>query len=158
MHEYRVTKYNPALRTAAGAYSREEWHRFCHIGEMFDGRVFTLAEYQQVESAYIKAALTFMRSTNVERLSVCGLENSARIPLSFTEGDELTLEQSAGVLRSLLREDYWCKLETLDAFIHVGWDYYLYIGVSQPTDAARREAEALGLYMESFPSPYRPRG
>jgi len=48
-----------------------------------------------------------------------------------------------------------CRLEGADAFVHVGWDYYMYVGVPRPCPAACRQANDLGLYVEDFASPYR---
>jgi hypothetical protein len=47
-------------------------------------------------------------------------------------------------------------LEGVGAFSHVGWDYYMYVGVPIPSATARERAAALGLYVEEFASPYHP--
>lgn len=61
----------------------------------------------------------------------------------------------AGALRDVLREAYWCRFEAADAFIHVGWDYYMYVGLLDPCLDAQQEARRLGLFVETFNSPYR---
>lgn len=83
------------------------------------------------------------------------MENKQRTAVRISEGDALPLERLSDVLRGGLRGDFWCRLEADDAFVHVGWDYYMYLGVPRPCPAARRKAEELGLYVEDFASPYR---
>jgi hypothetical protein len=58
------------------------------------------------------------------------------------------------VLRSLLREEYWCRLESETAFVHVGWDYYMYISVLKSCPLAESIAQNRGLFVEQFRSPY----
>jgi hypothetical protein len=154
MNEYRVTKYNPAFRDASGVYTRDEWISFDDVGRSFDGVVLTRCEYQLVEDAYVAAAIAFLREAAVPQLTVRGLENAGRRPLPFGEADAVTIQQLADALRGLLREEFWCRFESSDAFVHVGWDYYMYIGVPDACPAAKRCAEGLGLYVECVRSPY----
>jgi hypothetical protein len=154
VNEYRVTKYNPRFRTSSGAYTRDEWISFDDIGRSFDGAELTRDEYQRVEDAYVATAVGFLREAGVRQLVVRGLENSDRLPLPLGEGGALTVEQIPDMLRRLLRAEFWCRLEAADAFIHVGYDYYMYVGVPHPCPAARRQAEDRGLYVEEFVSPY----
>ncbi|HEV7298383.1 MAG TPA: hypothetical protein VGN72_03390 [Tepidisphaeraceae bacterium] len=155
MNEYRVTKYNPVFRDSSGAYTRDEWISFGDIGRSFDGVTLTPESYGRVEDAYVATAVAFLRESAVPHLTVRALENKQGQAVPINEGDALPIEQLADVLRSLLREEFWCRLEANDAFMHVGWDYYMYVGVPRPCPAARREAEERGLYVEDFASPYR---
>jgi hypothetical protein len=154
MNEYRVTKYNPRFRTSSGAYTRDEWISFDDIGRSFNGEELTRDEYQRVENAYVAAAVGFLLEAPVPQLTVRGLDNAGGLPLPFSEGDALAVEQLPDVLRRLLRAELWCRLEAADAFVHVGHDYYMYVGVPRPCPAARRQAEDLGLYVEDLASPY----
>lgn len=65
------------------------------------------------------------------------------------------MDSLAPVLRGILREKYWAKLETKNAFIHFGWDYYMYIGVPGAPKQASAYAATNGLFVEEFESPYR---
>jgi hypothetical protein len=58
------------------------------------------------------------------------------------------------IIRRILREEFRCRLEGGEGFIHFGWDYYMYIGVPHPCPTARVRAADLGLYIEEFASPY----
>ena len=83
MHEYRVTKYNPAFRDHSGAYTKVEWTMFRQIGQTFSGVLLTSDEYERVEEAYIQAALSFLRESGLLSMRVAGLENRRKQPLAF---------------------------------------------------------------------------
>jgi hypothetical protein len=44
-----------------------------------------------------------------------------------------------------------------DTDIHVGWDYYLYIGIPCEPSASIEAARGDGLFVEPFESPYKAR-
>src|SRR5882672_10940550 len=75
VNEYRVTKYNPALRDHSGAYTRVEWVSITQIGQTFSGVLLTADEYERVEEAYVQAALSFLRESGLSSVRVAGLEN-----------------------------------------------------------------------------------
>jgi hypothetical protein len=155
--EFRVTKYDPAHRDARGAYTRDEWTSVGDIGRTVAGAVLTESEYQRVEDAYTAAAVAYLREAGLAAVMVSGLENHASASLPFAEGSRLGLSEAGAVVRRLLREEFWCRLEGDGAFVHVGWDFYLYIGVPRPCPDAQELARQLGLFVEPFPSPYNQR-
>jgi hypothetical protein len=145
VHLFRLTKYDPAHRDHQGAYLREEWTSSAHIGRSFGGVVLTEAEYQRVEEAYATSAVEFLRKAGVVSLKVTGLENPRGLELPFSEGSSLTLLEVAGVLRRVLREEFWCRLEGREAFLQVDCDYYLFVGVLVACPAAEALAQRLGV-------------
>lgn len=155
MHEYRVTKYTPAFRDHSGAYTKVEWTMFRQIGQTFSGVLLTSDEYERVEEAYIQAALSFIRESGLLSMRVAGLENRRKQPLDFQNDSVLPLDRIGDIVRRILREDFWCRLEGSDSFIHFGWDYYMYIGVPHPCPTVEARAVELGLYVEEFASPTR---
>lgn len=156
MLEYRVTKYNPALRDARGAFTRDEWICFRDIGESFAGVTLTREEYERAEHAYVNVALAFLSESGVDSLTIEGLENSRKTQLRISNGSVLPLDQIGDVIARVLREEFWCRLVGVGAFLHIGWDYYMYIGVLIPCPAAQALAASLRLFVEEFESPYRP--
>jgi hypothetical protein len=152
--EFRVTKYDPAYRDRRGAYSRDEWTSIGDIGRAFAGVILTEPEYQRVEDAYAETAVAFLREAGVSTLAVAGLENRAAAPLSIAECSSLDLAEVGEVMRRMLREEFWCRLEGAGAFVHVGYDYYMYIAVPGPCPNAAALAQKLGLFVEPFRSPY----
>ena len=153
MFEYRVTKCDPAFRDAGGVYQRDEWTAVSDIGRSFGGVVLTRDVYQQVEDAYVATALAFLREAKVLALTVEGLESHAGTP-PVSKGRSLDLAEVAEVIRRVLRGEFWCRLEGPGAFVHIGWDFYMYVGVAQPCLEAERLAHRLGLFVEPFRSPY----
>jgi hypothetical protein len=153
--EFRVTKYDPAHRDAGGAYTRDEWTAVSDVGRAFAGVVLTEVEYQRVEDAYATAAVAFMREAGVLSLTVSGLENPAGLPLPFADGAVLDLCNAVVVIRRVLRGEFWCRLEGEGGFVHLGYDYYMYVGVPQRCPGAEVLAGQLGLFVEPFRSPYR---
>ena len=156
MLEYRVTKYDPACRNRHGAYARDEWTSACQIGHSFAGVVLTDAEYRRVEDSYVASAVAFMRGAGVPLLRVEGVE-TYEIPPPFGEGAVLELFDAEAVIRRVLRAEFWCRLEGAAGFIHLGYDYYMYVGVAQQCPAAEALAGHRGLFVEPSLSPYRER-
>lgn len=154
MKEYRVTKYAPHLRDSRGHYLSDDWTSVTQIGRSFGGIVLTEQEYKRVEHAYVNVALAFLSEGGLTALKVDGLENSRGKPLTLSEGTVLSIEQLRDVIGLILREEFWCRLQGDDGFLHFGWDYYMYIGVPHRCNAAERQASDLGLYVEEFVSPY----
>ena len=128
---------------------------FRQIGQTFSGVVLTSDEYESVEEAYIQAALSFLRESGLLSMRVAGLENHRMQPLDFQNDSVLPLDRIGEIIRQILREEIWCRLEGSDGFLHFGWDYYMYIGVPHPCPTARARAAELGLYVEEFASPIR---
>lgn len=154
MPSFRVTKYNPLHRDINGAYTRDDWTSFAQVGQLNDGALLSLHDYQQTENAYIEAAVGFMQEAHIRELTVMGLENADGSVTSIWEGATLTLAQSIEVIRAMLREEFWCRLEAPAGYVHIGWDFYMYVGVPIECPAARAGAERSGLFVEPFNSPY----
>jgi hypothetical protein len=153
--QVRVTKYNPAFRDAQGAYTRDEWTSSSDIGRTIDGSLLTETEYKRTEDAYVRAATEFLSESGVTSLFVAGVESSAGDDSVPTERQQLNLSQIGETIRRLLREEFWCRLESETSFVHIGHDYYMYIAVKSSCPRAELLAEQLGLFVERFESPYR---
>jgi hypothetical protein len=142
------------LRHPSGHFLGDDWISFTQIGQTFGGVALTEKEYKRVEDAYVSVALAFLTEAGLTAMSVEGLENKRRQPLAFHEGTILRLEQLRELIAGILREEFWCRLRGDKAFVHFGWDYYMYLGVPHPCPVAERKATELGLYVEEFVSPY----
>jgi hypothetical protein len=154
MHQYRITKFDPAFRDTAGAYLRDEWTSFGDVGRSFGGITLSHTEYLRVESAYIEATTAFLLEDNAPNLRVIGLEIRADTPNAPPEGAWITAKAFASICRSVLRQEFWCKLEAGGRFVHFGWDYYMYVGVVSRCESSIGKAKALGLFVEEIDSPY----
>ena len=151
MFEYRVTKYNPEKRNEMGHYTDdEEWTDFSEVGTKV-----SLEEYLNIESAYINLAIDFMKYSGVSFLKVVGLEDYKN-KNKLKENESISVDTLESILRSILRNEFWCRLESKNGFIHFGWDYYMYIGVSKVNELAISHTKERGLFVEEFISPYHP--
>ena len=147
--EYRVTKYNPANRNELGHYlNSEEWTEFADVGHSV-----SLEEYERTENAYIETALEFISNSGINELKVVELEDN-NLKSNYKENDIVKNKAISDILRSLLRSELWCKLESEYGFIHIGWDYYMYLGLSHVGNKVIENAGNRGLYVESYSSPY----
>ncbi len=158
MFQYRVTKYDPAYRDQSGRYTRDDWIMFGQVGQECGGTVLTLGEYEWVESAYIDSALAFLREAGIGSLVAQGVENSSGSSSALQEGARVALRELPDVMRRILREEFWCRLEAPGAFVRFGHDYYMYIGVPEACKSACEFARERALFVEPFESPYREDG
>lgn len=152
MKQYRVTKHNPKYRNSDGSYSRNEWTSYNDIGD-----IVSKEDYETTENSYIESAINFLEEQNISKLKITYLENQENYNepnIALETGTKLNKHQLKEVLKSILREKYWAKLESNNSFIHLGWDYYMYIGVPNEPRQAKNLAESKGLYVEEFISPY----
>ena len=159
MFEYRITKYNPKNRDTQGRYLVDEWTAYSDIGQEFGGSVLTREEYLRVENTYVDAAIKLLDECGVSSLVIDSLENHLNYQSNYvalSDGQRLRDESLREGIRSLLRGDFWCRLQDgTRAFIHVGYDYYMYIGVPCPAQNSVRAVQSAGLFVEPFESPYK---
>lgn len=159
---YRVTKYDPADRDQHGSYI---------------GAESAVSDHGPVEAAYLQAVIAFAEGSGVDRVAIrepqiggfvhFGLEPrvdgfglAGLFPADLTgfhDGAVVPIALAVELVRAMLRDNgAWCRLETEGEFtVHVGWDQYLYIGSSEPCEAALARTRSLGLFPERLDaSPY----
>jgi len=156
-YHYRLTKYDPAQRDASGAYTGDDWTMFDQIGQSFNGVPLTLPVYLDVEARHLVVVASFLEESGTPRLTAQGVEDSGNT-FRVREGDALSDIEVIETVRQMLRGEGWCRLEKGDQFyVHVGWDYYVYVGTDRPCDGSVSLAEREGLFVDrDFPSPYLP--
>ncbi|MGW2542983.1 hypothetical protein ACWC5I_19445 [Kitasatospora sp. NPDC001574] len=147
-------KYSPAEREGISP----SWTSISDIGDPSQPEVLTEAAYMETEGRYLNAIRTFATAQGVSALQVEGLEVE---PVSswwqrIEEGDEFTIDKAVDLSRSILRQDFiWCRLSFgSDFFVHFGYDYYMYIGMTRSPDEAVAKVRQSGLYVDDFESPY----
>jgi hypothetical protein len=153
MNQYRITKYNPQFRDSTGAFLKHEWTSISDIGSSFAGVILKKEDYLAVESAYVESVMEFITEDQITALHAVGVENHGNA-ISPNEGQIIPTCDLPEIIRSVLREEFWCRLEVEDRFIHFGYDYYIYIGVHNRCEASIQSAHAKRLFVESFTSPY----
>ena len=153
-HQYRVTKYDPARRDRQGAFLGDDWTSIADIGKTFGGVVLTPEAYQRVEDAYVLAATGFLSEVGVPALVARDVENHRASPFAPAENAAVFGSNLEDAIGRLLREEFWCRLEADGCFIHIGYDYYMYVGVPTACEQACTLSQSLGLFVEPFRSPY----
>ncbi len=167
-YQWRITKYNPAYRNAEGHYLRDEWTSASEIGKSFLGEILTIDDYLQVEKAYVDTVMKFLEVYQIEsvrliHLETYGLSNvdktsplydSSFETIPLAEDMLVTIEQIPIVCKMALREYIYCQLITEDFFVHLGYDYYLFIGANSIQQEAIQFASEQRLFVEQMISPY----
>lgn len=154
MHQYRICKYDPQFRIN-GAYTRHEWTSIADVGNEYDGRIFTMAEYERAEQRHVDFLFALAVREDAFPLTLEALEDH-REHSPWQEGQQITSQDLPAIVRDVLREECWCRLTTPRFFIHFGYEYYMYVGCTHTTEAITTLAASHGLFAESMTSPYHP--
>jgi hypothetical protein len=159
---YRITKYDPQKRNADGHYIPSEWTSFSDIGRTFGAAVLGEQEYRRVEDAYVSSALAFLNEAGIHKLSLVEVQNSKSIQvvqIELHDGSICAVEDAEELFRAVLREQFWCRFEwQSEAYLHFGWDYYMYAGLAYNCPKSIAYTERQGLFVEPFVSPHRAGG
>ncbi len=151
MNTYRISKYSLQNKNK-GAQTKEEWTDYSDIGKTFDGRILNEKEYKQVENNYISCIVDILRQASVSSLVVKELENYDH--LHWKNNQCISLEFLPMIFRDCLRNKCWCKFETKDAYVHFGYDYYVYIGTVLPFAIIEKSCYEHKLFCNEQNSPY----
>ena len=146
VYSFRITRYATLGSNGARSSPPSEWTGFPDVG-----RKVTLADYLQVESAYLQAMESACIATGTTALQVRALEGEGAG--DFTDGQWLGLTEALEMARQVLREACWCKLVAERMEVHFGYDYYLYVVAADDILTALQKS-APGLFVERYPSPY----
>lgn len=149
--QYRITKYNPIHRVN-GIYTKDEWTSMYDVGKSYDKKIFKFEDYLVVERSYLKVIEKVLQELNIKRVVIKQGENIySKLNNSVLRSQEEVLL----VARGCLREEFWCKLESKNFFIHFGYDYYMYIGADIEEKHMFEIAHENGLFSELIQqSPY----
>lgn len=153
MNQYRITKYNPSFRNDKGYYIVDEWTDFSDIGKKFNNIGLTLEDYIKVENAYIRTAVSILKECNIKALTIKNLELHLEKQY-LQENQIMPIENIHIMLKDIFRNKLWCKFEMEDAFVHIGYDFYMYLGCNLLKKEAEQIAIENGLFCEEFTSPY----
>jgi hypothetical protein len=127
------------------------------IGRMYSGAPLTESEYLAVENAYLQSVDELLREAGIQTMQLRGLENRAghALPEFIQPLALLSVAQCVEFARISLREIAWGRLVVPGrAYVHFGYDYYMYVGLAKKCSRAIAAANASGLFVERFRSPY----
>ncbi len=154
LFHYRVTKYDPLLRNEYGHFLAEDWTSISDIGKAFAQKLLTQSAYQLVEDAYISTIESFLNEAQISAMTLAAIDNHGT-DFQLIKGTSVELKDILSISRLALREEIWAKFTIPGkAYIHFGYDYYMYLGVPIQCKSAIKSTHELGLFVESFRSPY----
>lgn len=166
MYYWRVTKYNPQYRDG-NAYLLEEWTSVSDIGKCFYGTKFTVEEYLKCEEQYINAVILAMRAVGINELKIEEIEKKEyskqqKLVEPYAEGFYnllyngmfVNINEIGLLIKLILREMVWGKLDNEKFFVHFGYDYYMYMGIPNMAGEIKEKIEKIGLFVENVESPY----
>ena len=163
MHAYRVTKYDPRSRNDVGHFTGDEWTSVSDIGRLIGASMLTAVEYLRVENLYVQSVQSQMSAFGIDTFRVSGLEvrsvawgkeivdDVCEVCRGLQEDDLVSGKQLEDIIRGCLRSYIWCRLSDARAYIHFGYDYYMYIGLPGPIIDSKLPA---GIFAEECASPY----
>lgn len=122
-YSYRITKYRYLTFGGTLRSPATEWTSFSEIDQQDEE---SMRAYLAVEGEYVSLALFLCRSFGVNSLKIQGLENSQAIRNDICEGESFSISHVAGVISSILREEFWCRLIGHGIEFHFGYDFYMY--------------------------------
>ena len=158
--DLRVTKYNPQLRDSSGKHLKDEWTSYSDVGKYFDGVLFEIEQYYEVENKYINAIIAFFEANDIDNVKVENLEkfdlddkidDSMKEIFSKIENSSvIQLKSLQGLLKLILREYLWCELKSLDDGVKIkfGYDYYMYFYSKKGIESIMNKVCDIGLYVD----------
>jgi hypothetical protein len=148
LFSYRIAKYRYLDAEDRLRSSESDWTSFTDVGEKV-----SIDDYIAVESKYLSTLQMVCEALNVDRLQVVELED-AEGASGLQGGEWLELQRIEAVARSVLREEWWCKLRGGELEVHFGYDFYMYIVASVDISEHLNKWADAGLFIQEFRSPY----
>lgn len=123
-----IVKYSPEGYGLDGTYCKDEWTDFSDIGKIFNGKVFTKAEYIEIERRYIECAIEIISESQCKYLTIGYIDNCLN-KKGYRYKSRIYISQIPNVLQDMLRNKVWCVLVNLknNVQIDIGWDYYMHV-------------------------------
>jgi len=175
MAAFRITKYDPALRTESGAYPFDDWTTVRDVGQIRRGKRVTIQDYLLAEDRYLRAVRSLMVAADVERLRLSlidpGPEPLFGVPEALVEStsDDFALIGRKRLLKGpLVDAAIRLGLRTGSIgelcgpngfYLQISDDMYVYCGFYYTFTRAPSGQPVLpmapeGLFFEEFPSPF----
>ena len=144
---HEIVKYMPEGYDDNGVYCRDEWTDFSDIGKTFDGVIFTMEEYLEIENRYIECAVDIMDASQCTFLTIGYVHDYNN--KGYRYKDRVRREQLRDVLRDILRNEVWCVLVNLkhNVQINFGWDYYMNVICPLEENCLQKIVESHNLYL-----------
>ena len=153
MNYFRVSKYDFRNKyTYNEPEAVHEWTSIADVGEVFDGQLFTMQEYERVEGAYIDFVTAILQKCNIEAVTLPYFEKhrDRKIASFWKKKKELDIAMVRRFVRDCLRETCWGQLVADEFLWEAGYDYYMHIGTKLDMAQVRQIADAYQLFVEEW--------
>jgi len=155
MVKLRITKYNPIYRDENGFFKHNEWTSFHDIGKSFDGKLFTLVEYNKIENHYLNVIQILFKKAGIFEMTLKDFESCNSNDFKLDRDLKYTLSEIREFSRSILREELWALFQNSnDCYLHFGYDYYMYMGLPNLDIKEIYNTGIEELFIEEVVSPY----
>ncbi|TXE27346.1 hypothetical protein FOT62_22515 [Serratia marcescens] len=144
---YRITKYKKYDPFGNLCSSDDEWTSFFDIGQKV-----SKSEYEMVEKEYVDFVINACNLFSAVGLCIKELEVNVDF-FKYKNNDVVRGGDLEEVIRSILREDVWCKLVSDSFEFHFGYDFYMYFIFDAKNDDLIHEIRT-SLTVQSYKSPY----
>jgi len=172
MTNYRITKYDPSKRNEQGHYiDSTEWTAISDIGKP-EYNLTSYSEYEKVENSYVESIMEIMKINHISELKISDLESrntkqdfeefekSGRLKnvsvnyeteiQILSNGTNVMASPISKLIRLILRESIWMKLNSPQLIVEFGYDYYMYVKCQKLASQVISKIEELGLYVETY--------
>jgi hypothetical protein len=160
-YEIRLSKYDPAKRDFTGAFTGSDWVTYSQVGTEVGGRLLTKEEYKRVEDVYVETIVRALREAGLQKVLVEGIRRFDKAPRAtnkFRKGQKIDLETASRLIRLSFQDRIEVALSVpRQMYLHFGFDFLVYFGLTKPTPLANAFASEKGLFLEKMASPYRRR-
>jgi hypothetical protein len=159
--DYRISHYNESNKST-------QW---TSVSDVVNENNFeeTFEEYKATENKYINILKYLLDKNGIIKMKIYELENNMVFEngiveklfdknifdeLKIKNGNEYLVKDIVYIIRLCLREIIWCKIVWENIYIHIGYDYYVYIGgLKIDKDYMENELKN-GITIEEYKSPY----
>ncbi len=170
MQWHEITKYLPEGYNDR-VYTLDEWTSISDIGKVYNGKVFTIQDYEATERKYINAVSKVLLESKCYYLTIdyieidkvsliddlmkspynCELQQFQHLFLDLRKGKRIYIKSIAPIIQLCLREYCYMVLcnRTKQIMIDFGYDYYLNIGSQINTKKLSSIVRSCGLYLDA---------
>ena len=146
---HEIVKYKPEYYDENGVYQKEEWTNYSDIGEMYEGRIVTMADYLDVENRFIDITRAILEAAGCSYITLGYVE--ARRRKGLKEGMRVRVQEIDSFLRLALRGKAYIVF--INRSKGVQFDFsndvlYMHLNCPIPDNELRTIVESRGLYLD----------
>ena len=147
MNCVRISKYDENVNVHT-----DEWTSISDIGKKFKNKILTYDEYLLIENHYINCIEEIMTLASQTLFRVENLEKYSKV--QWTENQLININDMIKIVPDCLREKCWARLIGDNSYVHIGYDFYIYVGVSIDLSTIFKIVKNNQLYCKEMISPY----